>query len=435
MALHQYIGARYVPKFYENSAGTAEWRSGVIYEPLTIVTWNGNSYTSKKLVPATVGNPSDNPSFWVATGLYNQQVEDLRQQVIAYKDDVDDLENRFTDVENVSPGEECYIFISDSYGGAFGNPSGDDTTIWEILGDLLNMPGRVFYATYTASGFVPNVGDPFLTRLQGDAATIAAMFDPARVTKVVVAAGRNDYIGNEASVFAAMETFDQYVKTTYPNATRYYGYIANGNDTAAGGKAAQILNSYRPYRRCIEFGGVYLNGVENAIHINGGLSSDGIHPSIVGKRYIARAIYEAIKTGYYNASFGPLSLTINPDTGYSFTAAPEINMLVENNGLYLFTEQVQGEISIPSTNFSANNNAIFALGTIDVSSGYINAPFGTILIPITLLIDGDYFPATIRISAANRANVVFRPNRALNGITSIKFTGVYSENVWPLVYC
>ena len=80
MAVRQYIGARYVPKFYENSNSTSEWQAGVIYEPLTIVTYNGNSYTSKKPVPANIGNPSSNSEYWAATGLYNEQVESLREQ-------------------------------------------------------------------------------------------------------------------------------------------------------------------------------------------------------------------------------------------------------------------------------------------------------------------------------------------------------------------
>lgn len=81
MAVHQYIGARYVPKFYENSNGTSEWQGGVIYEPLTIVTYNGNSYTSKKPVPADVGNPSANTSYWVATGVFNEQLESVLEEL------------------------------------------------------------------------------------------------------------------------------------------------------------------------------------------------------------------------------------------------------------------------------------------------------------------------------------------------------------------
>lgn len=92
MALRQYIGARYVPKFYENSLGTSAWESGVIYEPLTIVTYNGNSYTSKKTVPASVGDPSSNPAYWVATGMYNQQISDLSTIVTALQGDVDSVE-------------------------------------------------------------------------------------------------------------------------------------------------------------------------------------------------------------------------------------------------------------------------------------------------------------------------------------------------------
>ena len=88
MAVTQYIGARYVPRFYENSDGTEEWRAGVEYEPLTIVSYNGNSYTSKKPVPSNIGNPSDNTAYWVSTGNYNAQVEILRQEVTQLRSDV-----------------------------------------------------------------------------------------------------------------------------------------------------------------------------------------------------------------------------------------------------------------------------------------------------------------------------------------------------------
>lgn len=81
MAVRQYIGARYVPKFYENSDNTSEWRAGVIYEPLTIVTYNNNTYTSKISVPAHIGNPSSNPQYWVATGNFNAQLSQLSTDV------------------------------------------------------------------------------------------------------------------------------------------------------------------------------------------------------------------------------------------------------------------------------------------------------------------------------------------------------------------
>ena len=75
MAVTQYIGARYVPML----ADPLEWSSANAYEPLTIVTYQGDSYTSRQMVP--VGVPITNETFWVCTGNYNAQIEVYRQEV------------------------------------------------------------------------------------------------------------------------------------------------------------------------------------------------------------------------------------------------------------------------------------------------------------------------------------------------------------------
>ena len=73
----QYVGARYVPLFAE----PLEWNKINAYEPLTIVLYQGNSYTSRQYVP--VGVELTNESFWVETGNYNAQVEQYRKEVKA----------------------------------------------------------------------------------------------------------------------------------------------------------------------------------------------------------------------------------------------------------------------------------------------------------------------------------------------------------------
>lgn len=105
MAVRQYIGARYVLKIYENSQDpqSAEWEAGVSYEPLTMVNYNNSSYISRKDVPATVGNPVDNPSYWALSGLYNGQIANLQQQVNALTDDVRGMEN--TTAKNIYAGK------------------------------------------------------------------------------------------------------------------------------------------------------------------------------------------------------------------------------------------------------------------------------------------------------------------------------------------
>ena len=92
MATRQYIGARYVPKF----ANPIEWAKEKSYEALTIETYLNNSYTSKKSVPANTEITDTN--YWVITGNYNAQVEQYRQEVIAYRNESVKHYDTMTDV-------------------------------------------------------------------------------------------------------------------------------------------------------------------------------------------------------------------------------------------------------------------------------------------------------------------------------------------------
>lgn len=80
-----YVGARYVPKF----ADPIEWNQNTLYEPLTIVTYQGNSYTSKTFVP--IGTDINNEIYWARTGNYNAQVEQISQQYLTLQSNVNSL--------------------------------------------------------------------------------------------------------------------------------------------------------------------------------------------------------------------------------------------------------------------------------------------------------------------------------------------------------
>ena len=43
MAVLQYVGARYVPKLFDDGNGGLEWKANTYYEALTIVTYNNAS--------------------------------------------------------------------------------------------------------------------------------------------------------------------------------------------------------------------------------------------------------------------------------------------------------------------------------------------------------------------------------------------------------
>jgi len=109
MSTTQYIGARYVPLF----SNPIEWDNTREYEPLTIVTKNGSSYTSKQYVPK--GIELTNESFWAVTGNYNAQIEQYRKEVTAY-------DTRITNAQNTADSANNSIkAVSDKFPVTAGN--------------------------------------------------------------------------------------------------------------------------------------------------------------------------------------------------------------------------------------------------------------------------------------------------------------------------
>lgn len=87
MTVREYIGARYVPLFI------GEWDNTVSYEPLSIVQYQGNSYTSRQYVP--IGIEITNEAYWASTGDYNAQIEAYRQEVQAFDGRITNVEDKF----------------------------------------------------------------------------------------------------------------------------------------------------------------------------------------------------------------------------------------------------------------------------------------------------------------------------------------------------
>lgn len=101
MSTREYIGARYVPIFGRKDEDTIAWDNTAAYEPLTIVLYQGNSYTSRQYVPG--GIEINNEEYWALTGNYNAQVEAYRQEVVEYADDVEEMSTELDDVNAALP--------------------------------------------------------------------------------------------------------------------------------------------------------------------------------------------------------------------------------------------------------------------------------------------------------------------------------------------
>lgn len=106
--MRQYIGARYVPVFF------GEYDATRAYEPLTIVTYGLNSYTSKKSVPIGV-LPTDD-SYWALTGNYDGRWSELDARLDALDDEIDGVSARY-------PRRPYYR--PESYGAKVNDPNVD----------------------------------------------------------------------------------------------------------------------------------------------------------------------------------------------------------------------------------------------------------------------------------------------------------------------
>ena len=141
----QYVGARYVPKIM------GEWNKSLQYEALSVVTYMGNSFTSKVPVPANID--ITNEDYWINTGNHNAQVEEYRKETVNLSNEVtkankniNDLTNRVNHIDN-----RKFIFISDSYGMIRDNTSWILKTV-----EYLGLSSDDYYEAYQGGfGFHP----------------------------------------------------------------------------------------------------------------------------------------------------------------------------------------------------------------------------------------------------------------------------------------
>lgn len=225
MSFRQYIGARYVPKFFEGDDGN-NWISGLTYEPLTIVTYNNTQYTSKKPVPATVGSPNLNPEYWVATGDYNAQVEEYREEVEEVKELI---ETKFNQANAIDFSSSMSFYVDrvnglDTNDGSIEHPF---LTLDKAIEQLNTVSSNVYIffktaGTYTVSeGIINGVTihfEPLVDDVTIDFINRACTFYNCHVnfnsTKQHFLTVRHAFTGENPQVAATIENCSTYAQKT-----------------------------------------------------------------------------------------------------------------------------------------------------------------------------------------------------------------------------
>ena len=249
----QYIGARYVPKFYKNSVDhdSIEWESDVAYEPLTVVSYLYDSYTSKIPVPSTVGNPADNSHYWARTGQFNAAIAALQEEMGAVKLRVTDIEtqngnatlettaqtlsgaiNELKDNIEKIPTNRKFILIGDSYG--YGVRGGGQSRVTGWIQYFANkFPNQTYYYNQDVpvenvfSFTAPIAGNGFEGLLRFIAAHYLDDVNFEEITDIVVIGGNNDdRSATGSAIRGAIDSFCNYARSTFPNAEIRIGAMA-----------------------------------------------------------------------------------------------------------------------------------------------------------------------------------------------------------------
>lgn len=349
----QYIGARYVIKIYTNSGdpSSAEWEASVNYEPLTMVTYNYGSYLSKKNVPATVGDPASNPTYWVQTGFYNGQIAQLQQ-------DVADLQANDTKLENyikqqTTLGGRKFILIGDSYnsdtipGGGWGEI---------IIGNFGLTEGVNVWNSHVNVGGHRFGDGSFLSDLQALTSSFTTEDDES-ITDVVVVGDINDYAANDADVIAGVRAFDTYVYNRFTNA--HCWFILGGWGTSVANMRENILKKYRWITQAVNKGSVH-EAFHNLLNPKA-LFDDMVHPNDhTGIVELSACIRNIIAGGeeYINdqvrtSTFASIN---NPSDAVPVTGQ------ITKSGVHVVGQGIGGEFS-PAVTIQRNVDTVIAVAT------------------------------------------------------------------------
>lgn len=347
--VRQYVGARYVPLF----ADPLEWSSAQGYGPLTIVVYQGNSYTSKQSVPA--GIDIANTEYWAQTGNYNAQIEAYRQEVLAYDERITDNANAIS-AETQARESEVAEAMSDIAAETKARIAGDQELAQRMdtfekrtpvqdengrnavfIGDSFmapttSYPQKLAYFTaqlmgwtmynyaYGGSGWVDEAGASmnFYHQIQKAAQQISIPVDT--VDYVIIGGGFNDWndptpLTYDQLYSAAVQTIKE-ARAQFPNAQiiaipmmfRNYGVDTHMHDLCSAIVAG------------IAASGVAVKVIKDAYMWQFGFKNvDGVHPTVelykIMAQYVASKVMGGdVKTSrLYSQSIagGGISTTLN----------------------------------------------------------------------------------------------------------------------------
>ena len=347
----QYVGARYVPKFYQNSQDpdSTLWESNVEYEYMTWVSLsNGNMYLSKDDVPASVGSPVDNPHYWLPAGQFNAYINSLQSQI----NDMNDgsvsgsLQNQINtldtslgsisdDVDEIERDlyHRRFLVFGDSYDTYPVGHIVDGISYYNVAFQRLGINyQKITAGGYGFAGIAGSGSGDWIDLL--NAATLTS---PDDVTDVMFIGGLNDMDVTEANLHTAIDNIIARCKVLMPNIKRFHigcaGFIKDNNSSFKA-KLRAVRAYYRSY--CNEHPVNYMKGLEylftDIAYLN---DSDGqgaeYHPNNAGAYALADQVVQYITNGVCDVEHNRIC-QYSPGSNFTSQTAKDMIIHYTNDG-------------------------------------------------------------------------------------------------------
>lgn len=312
------------------------------YQKYAICRYNDKLWMCNTNLPA--GGEEWEPSHWdeitVGAGLTGLRIS---------------VDNLASAISNLRPNQlkRKWIFIGDSYGHASGSNNG-----WiDKLVPLLGLSSSDYFESAVGGYGFAWEGSQFITLLQNLAATIT---DKNAITDIVVLGGANDVGQSAEAISAAIDAFNTYAYTTFPNAIVRIGMIGgNGDYTKVVSQYSRVKEAYANCGKA-----QYLNNLEYVFQNRNLIGSDNIHPTAEGYTILANKIYEALNGGcsvIYREFGAPTAIT-----GYSLiTTATFYNIFVNNGVTQIAIGNRPGKVATDADHyFAVQANTLIELVTL-----------------------------------------------------------------------
>lgn len=351
MAVREYVGARYVPRFrgtYDNT---------IQYDAMDVVDNGvGTSYIATKTVPA--GTPLINTNYWFVYGAASGAVYDLQTRMTAAENNITTAQGNITALQNgvnainsaiaANMNNHKYIVLGDSFGNGI-TGMGTRVTGWlKYITDL--FPAGKVYNQFSVpaaigagvTGF--NSTNKHLTNLTWITENvIQPAGDELNITDIVVISGTND-INYQTGLADAIDAFVSYCRTHFPKAR------------IAIGCAGSNMQGLRPVRS-IYRNAAYANGCEYLGDLDcifqrvDFINTDGTHYTEAGYQYVNPTIVSCVINGHADWATAYV-ITFN-------SGAISVIVTVSNRGITFSEDNVNQRLTYPNVVYARAQSMTF----------------------------------------------------------------------------